>query len=261
MVALAILGLALSAILSAQAGMYSANVQARNLTIAGDAARCKMTELEELLLKDGYPEIDQNDEGACCDDESPPGMTCRWAIERVTLPDPPNADITDGGGIPSLDGGVPGAGGGAGGGLGPLGALASAAGNPGSIADGGIAGLSGALSTGVGPNGQAGVAGIAGMAMVIVYPQLRPLLEASIRRVTVEVVWNEGPNEREIKLVQFLTNPNKGLPPVISSTGGLPGMPGAPGAPGAPGLGGQPGAGGIVPNGPGQGGGFVPTHP
>ena len=253
MVALAILGLALSAILSAQAGMYSANVQARNLTIATDAARCKMTELEELLLKDGYPEIDQNDEGACCDDESPPGMTCRWAIERVTLPDPPQMDVADGGGIPSLDGGLPGAGGSAGGGLGPLGALAGVAGNPGAVGDGGIEGLSGALSTGIGPNGQAGVAGIAGMAMVIVYPQLRPLLEASIRRVTVDVVWNEGPNERDVKVVQFLTNPNKGLPPTISSTGGLPGMPGAPGAPGMPGMpgaGGMPGP-GIAPNGPG----------
>ena len=46
MVALAILGLALSAILSAQAGLYNANVQARNVSVGGTAARCKMHEVE-----------------------------------------------------------------------------------------------------------------------------------------------------------------------------------------------------------------------
>jgi general secretion pathway protein I len=219
MVALAILGLALSAILSAQAGMYSANVQARNITLGSSAARCKMSELEERLLKDGYPEADENDEGACCDDESPPGFVCRWHIERVTLPDPPASD----------DGGLGGLGADGGGGLGGFGALAGAAANPGSIGDGGVAGLSQVLSQGVGPNGQTGVMGIAGMAMTIVYPQLRPLLEASIRRVSVEVVWNEGPTERKIEIVQFVTNPNKGLPPIMPGMddAGIP-LPGAP---------------------------------
>lgn len=211
MVALAILGLALTAILSAQAGLYSANVQARNVTIANNAARCKMTELEEELLKNGYPEIDQEDEGNCCDDESPAGVTCKWQIERVVLPDPPQQTLNGDGGV---SGGMSGDGG-AGGGLGGFGALAQAAQNPASIGDGGISGLSSALSQGVGPNGQGGVMGIAGMAMSIVYPQLKPLLEASIRRVTVQVIWNEGPNAREVKLVQFVTNPQRGLPPTI----------------------------------------------
>jgi general secretion pathway protein I len=260
MVALAILGLALSAILSAQAGMYSANVQARNITIGNSAARCKMTELEEKMLKDGYPEIDENDDGPCCDDESPPGVTCRWQIERVVLPDPPQQNLEAGvGGLGSdagLGGGLGGlgGGGGAGGGLGGFGALAGAAANPASIGDGGIGALSAALSQ-PGANGQTGVGGIAGMAMTIVYPQLKPLLEASIRRITVEVVWHEGPTERIIKLVQFVTNPQKGLPPTVSSTGLDPSLaPGAPGQPGAPtagglapaaGVNGQPGAAGI----------------
>jgi general secretion pathway protein I len=227
MVALAILGLALSAILSAQAGMYSANVQARNITIGNSAARCKMTEIEEKLLKDGYSETDENDDGPCCDDESPPGVTCRWQIERVVLPDPPQQSLDGGVGLGG-DGGL--GGGGGGGGLGGFGALAGAAANPASIGDGGIGALSAALSQ-PGANGQTGVGGIAGMAMTIVYPQLKPLLEASIRRVTVEVLWNEGPKERSIKLVQFITNPQKGLPPTISSTGVDPSLlPGAPGA-------------------------------
>ncbi len=226
MVALAILGLALTAILSAQAGLYGANVQARNLTQATSAARCKMSELEEHLMKKGFQETDELDEGPCCAEESPPGMTCRWKVERVTMPDPPQVDLLDAGA------GAAGDAGGAGSALGPLGALAGAAANPGSLAAGGISALSSALSTPMGPGGQTGVGGIASMAMGMVYPQLKPLLEASIRRVTVEVMWNEGPNEKKLPLVLFVTHPQRGLPPIDPAMagqlpGGMPGLPGA----------------------------------
>lgn len=222
MVALAILGLALTAILSAQAGLYGANVQARNLTQATSAARCKLNELEVELLSKGYPEADQNEEGPCCVGDSPPGMSCKWSVERVTLPDPPKSS-------PLGDGGV----GGGDGGLGPLGALAGAAANPAGLGDGGLSSLTSALATPTGPGGQTGVAGVAGLAMNIVYPQLKPLLESSIRRVTLDVVWNEGPVERKLRVVHFITNPNKGLPPMMD-----PSMAGAMGQPGAVGPGG-----------------------
>lgn len=246
MVALAILGLGLTAILSAQAGLYGANVQARNLTIATSAARCKMDELESDLLAKGYPEADQADEGPCCSGESPPGMTCKWNVERVVLPDPPAQSLTDGG--------VGGGDAGAGGALGPLGALAGAAANPGSIADGGLSALTSTLASQPGPNGQTGAAGMIGLAMGIVYPQLKPLLEASIRRVTLDVVWNEGPIERKLHLVQFVTNPQKGLPPFVPGAGSAGGL--APGGanPLAPpgGLGATPGGGFTPPMGLGR---------
>jgi len=235
MVALAILGLMLTSILAAQAGLYGHAAQARNLTVATSAARCKMNEVEETLLKDGYPELDRYDEGACCNGESPAGLTCKWSIERVTLPDPPATDPGTGKG----DAGAPGAPGG--GALGPLGALAAVAASPSTMASGGISGISSALAQGTGPNGQTGISGIAGMAMTIVYPQLKPLLEASIRRVTVNVAWNEGINERKVQLVLFVTNPQKGLPPVMD----LP-----PGATGSAGIGITGGAGAMPPPNP-----------
>ncbi|MFI5297420.1 MAG: prepilin-type N-terminal cleavage/methylation domain-containing protein [Polyangiales bacterium] len=236
MVALAILGLSLTAILSAQAGLYDANIRARNVTLATVAARCKMNELEVHLIKDGYPLADETDEGQCCDDESPHGMSCRWQIETVELPDPPAADLSGGGGG---DGGTGGGGGS------PLTALMNMTSNPAAMASGGIAGVSDMLAQGTGPNGMGGAMGIAGMALTMVYPTLRPLLEASIRRVTVEVVWNEGPNERVFKVVQFVTNPSKGLPPNIPGMMGDAGVPGLPGLPNANGLpgGGLPGGG------------------
>jgi len=231
MVALAILGLALSAILSAQAGLYAANVQARNLTQATSAGRCKMNELEVDLLTKGYPEIDQKDEGPCCSGDSPAGMSCKWSVERVTLPDPPKTS-------PLGDGGAGGGDGGAGGGLGALGALAGAAANPGGLGDGGLSALTSQLATPTGPGGQTGVAGMAGLAMNIVYPQLKPLLESSIRRVTLDVIWNEGPVARKLTVVQFLTNPNKGLPPMLDPA--LAGTAGQAGGITAPGIGATP---------------------
>ena len=53
MVATAILGLGLTAILSAQAGAFATAAHARNLSVATTLARCKMGEIEEHLYRDG----------------------------------------------------------------------------------------------------------------------------------------------------------------------------------------------------------------
>jgi hypothetical protein len=46
--------------------------------------------------------------------------------------------------------------------------------------------------------------------MGFVYPGLKPMLEASIRRVTVTVKWSEGKRPRELEVTQFLTRPQEG---------------------------------------------------
>lgn len=48
------------------------------------------------------------------------------------------------------------------------------------------------------------------MAMTLVYPNLKPMLEASIRKVTVAVKWQDGDKERDISIVQYVTNPLQG---------------------------------------------------
>jgi general secretion pathway protein I len=48
------------------------------------------------------------------------------------------------------------------------------------------------------------------MVMGILYPSIKPMFEASIRRLTVTVKWKEGPNDRELPLVQYITNPQRG---------------------------------------------------
>ena len=53
LVAVSILGLGLTAILSAQAGAFSSSAHSRNISVAVGLLRCKMSEVEEHLLKDG----------------------------------------------------------------------------------------------------------------------------------------------------------------------------------------------------------------
>ena len=100
MVAIAILGLALTIILSAQGGLAASNRSAANLGSASTLARCKMTETEEKLLKLGYPEIDQVDtEISCCEDADRDGFKCDVRVEKIELPNPPSSSIGDGGSL------------------------------------------------------------------------------------------------------------------------------------------------------------------
>jgi hypothetical protein len=52
--------------------------------------------------------------------------------------------------------------------------------------------------------------GLASMAMGLVYPQLKGMLEASIRKVTVQVYWKDGATEKDLTVTQYLTNPQAG---------------------------------------------------
>lgn len=198
MVAVAILGLTLTVVLSAQGGLSASNRSAQNMGVASSLARCKMTELEEKLLKEGYPEIDQLESAQpCCEGEKTDKFSCDHRVEKVELPNMAGdgADAGALGGMLSNPGGGPGldlATGGGDGGLQALGAQVQ-----------GQLGLAGG-------SGGAGAAGLLNMVMGMVYPSIKPMYEASIRRVTVKVKWKEGPNDRELELTQFVTNPQRG---------------------------------------------------
>jgi general secretion pathway protein I len=204
MVAIAILGLTLTVILSAQGGLAASNRSAANMGTAVSIGRCKMTEIEEKLMKMGFPEIDQIDTGLaeCCDSESTPGFTCDTRVEKVEMPNFQSGNsLGDGGALITPGGAASGS---------PLGALTNPAGGAGLdlSGDGGLQAMGTNLLTQFG--GGAGAEGLIGMVMGIIYPSIKPMFEASIRRVTVTIKWTEGPNARELPLVQYLTNPQRG---------------------------------------------------
>jgi general secretion pathway protein I len=213
LVAIAILGLGLTVILSSQAGLFSSASRGEHLTAASNVLRCKMSEIELTLAQKGFSLTDEKDEGDCCDDENE-GYTCSWRIERVELPPLPQAS-------PDADGGAPGPAGSAGlkgpGGLsletpppapgagGPLGALMNI-----SASQGASLGDKATPGSVMQQLGSTGSSGMEGMVMGFVYPSLKPMLEASIRRITVKVMWKEGQRPRELEVTQFLTRPQEG---------------------------------------------------
>jgi len=73
--------------------------------------------------------------------------------------------------------------------------------------------------------------------MGFVYPFLKPMMEASIRKLTVVVRWKEGSTVKEFQLLQYVTNP---------SNGGLGGVTSASAAAKGPTSGGGIGGTGVV---------------
>jgi general secretion pathway protein I len=227
MVAVAILGLALTAILSAQGGLAAGNQSAANAGSAMGYGRCKMTELEERLLRLGYPEIDDLQTSvSCCGDDSG-NFKCDTRIEKIELPQPPGMGGSDGGlNLGSGDGG-----------------MLSASSIPGTMMNpAGGAGLDFNMDAGLQGLGQqlnqqvpGGTAGLFSMAMSFVYPTMKLMMEASIRRLTVTVRWKEGIKNRDFTLVQYVTNPQRGgfISGVVDPNAAGSASPSTPGSPGA----------------------------
>lgn len=219
MVALAILGLGLTVILSSQTGLLAAVGRVRGETYAQNLLRCRMTEIELDLSMTGFSLLDETDSGECCEDEDEPGYTCEWKIESVELPDPSAVEQelseagTDGDASADADADVdpdelgaeaPSSTSGPTGIMGALSTIEQSGGS--ALGSGsGLSDLGGMLEDTSG-----GADGMISMALSLVYPDLKPMLEASIRRVTVKVKWKEGQKERDLSAVQYVTNPLEG---------------------------------------------------
>jgi general secretion pathway protein I len=242
LVAISILGIGLTAILSAQTGLFASSLYAERVSAASGLLQCRMGELELKMLKMGYPLVDQTEEGPCCNEEATPGYTCKWKIEKILLPNPPSSTVPMGGasatssgsaGSPPLPSPTDTSGGAAppmgamGGpaGLGAIGALAALGQSGGSalgsspqlgdvtklLSGGGLGSSSGSSPLGgMGASMMGGSSFLAPLVMGLVYPQLKPMLEASIRKLTVTVEWKDGSKTRNVEAIQFVTNPQQG---------------------------------------------------
>ncbi len=213
LVAIAILGLGLTVILGSQVGLFTNAARGEHLTVATNLVRCKMSEIEVKLLTYGYQLTDETDEGVCCagEDLDSDGYRCSWKIERVKLPELPLSGM-DAGANPGGDGGLD---------LGPIGLL-TGLNQPGGQSLGNKANPTDLAKTlGNAPSPMS----LAPMMMSMVYPTLKPMLEASIRKVSVTVTYKEGKFDRELLVTQYVTNPQQGqLDPAVAGSGGGTGL-------------------------------------
>ncbi len=87
MIAVAILGLALTAIFSSEVGASNVAQRAKRQNVATTLARCMMGEIEEVIAIEGLPLVDKADDDNCCEHAPVEGYECSWIIERVILPE------------------------------------------------------------------------------------------------------------------------------------------------------------------------------
>ncbi len=243
LMAIAILGLGLSVLLGAQTGLFANATRTEHISLATGLARCRMSEVELDLLQKGYPLVESEGEGPCCMAEQSEGFTCAWKVQRIIMPE---MGFGDGG----MEGGLADQGLNLGAGM-DLGSSSGGSSTPGPL------GLLMQLEATKGQNlgekpdlGQlatqfqgsmSGVDGLASMVLGMVYPTLKPMLEASIRKVSVSVKWREGSRERTLDLTQYVTDPKQGN---IDADGGMGMIDG--------GFGALPGMMGMDPNGTGM---------
>ncbi len=212
LMAIAILGLGLSVLLGAQTGLFASASRTEHISLATGLARCKMSEVELELLQKGYPLIDSDGEGPCCMEEANERFKCEWKVQRVVMPEMGLEDGGTDGGSAALDlstasdtGSTPG----------PLGMLMQLEATKGQSL--GEKPDIGALATQL-SGSMGGVDGLASMVLGMVYPSLKPMLEASIRKVSVTVRWHEGTRERTLAIIQYVTDPQQGQ---IDADGGM----------------------------------------
>jgi general secretion pathway protein I len=179
MIAVAILGLSLTAIFSSEVGAANIAARARRQNIAATLARCKMGEIEEIVGVEGLPALDKKDEDNCCEHAPVEGYECEWIIERIILPE---LGVSEGDeeGEGDQDSSQR-----------RLNETYEDLNQQGGTPEEVIAGQAGDLTT---------------MALQIGYPILKPFFEEQVRRATVSVRWREGPRERGFDVVQFLVS-------------------------------------------------------
>ena len=183
MVAIAILGLALTAIFSSEVGASNIAQRAKRQNVATTLARCKMGEIEELVSIEGLPLVEKEDTDDCCEHAPVEGYECSWLIERVILPDIGLDESDEDDAEEEL--------------------------SPTDRANDTLRSTYDTI-TEEGGTPEAVVAGEAGnlalLALQLGYPLLKPFFEEQVRRATVTITWREGDREVGFDVAQFLVS-------------------------------------------------------
>lgn len=198
MVAVTIIGVGITAVFAAQAGALASVHYARNVSEATGLARCKMSEVEELLAREGLKDNDIAESGPCCGGEDDSVVTCTWRIERPELPEAKFGELNLDSGLDLAGGSNPISGGSA---LGVLGLMGGSQGGL-KVDQGGISDVAESLAGDIGGATDT----FTSMAMGIVYPDLQQLFQTGTRKVTVSAVWSEGDKTRSVDIVLWVAN-------------------------------------------------------
>ena len=174
MIALAVLGMSLSVLIRSQQLSVRAANRAKLMTVAVMLARYTMVEVEDKLFEDGFSDFDQTETGDY-DEEGFKRYTYELKVDKVELPANVNAES-----FSSMLGG------------------GSGDDSSGSSSSSGSSGAGGSPAKSLGS-----------MLIGKQFELIKNVLEQSIRRVQVKVLWKEGSRTRDITVVGYFTDPRK----------------------------------------------------
>jgi len=194
MIGLAILGFSLVVLIKSASGSMATARRAQMIGVATDLSRGKMYDIEEKLLKDGFTDTDQSEEGRDFADEGWPTIKYSYKVEQVELP-----SFDD---LQSMaKGRAEGSGSGGGSGEGSAGAEGIDAFQS-SALGGMLSQLGGFGGTGGDIDAQNGAAFIQGQ-----YSMVQEVLKVSIRKVTLTVTFPVTQEDDTIVTVAYFTDP------------------------------------------------------
>jgi general secretion pathway protein I len=251
MLGLALLGLALTVLIKSTASDIFSAQQAHMMGIVTDLARGKMYDIEEKLLHDGFSDTEQHEDDQSFSDEGWPAIHYSYKVEVVELPgfEQLQAIITGTGSGRSSAGAGSGAGSGSGSGD------EAAGGFENSMLGGMMSQLGGLGGGGGGGKGSADInSSIGGAFVQSQYTMFQQVLKVTIRKVSLTVNYQVMGSDRDLKVVQFLTDAAamdkvlnglgaQELPAAGSGSGSGSGGPGGGGVPGRGGGGSGSGSG------------------
>jgi general secretion pathway protein I len=198
MIGLALLGLSLTVVIKSAAGNIFNAQQAHMMGVVTDLARAKMYDIEEKLIKDGFTDTNQSEDGKTFEEEGWESVRYSYKVEEVELP---SFDQ-----LQALAQCNKAAGSGAGSGSGSeseedcfsnstVGGMMQQF--------GGFGGGAGAGAGSASPD----IAAAQGAAFVQgQYAMFQQILKVTIRKVTLTVQWQVMGSERDLKVVAFFTD-------------------------------------------------------
>jgi len=192
MIGLALLGLGLVVLIKSTTGNILAAKRSQMMGVAADLSRGKMYDIEEVLLKDGFTETDQSEEGRTFDEEGWPEIRYSYKVEQVELPSFDQLQaLAEGAAAGSA-------------------ALGSGAGSDGELSgsfqDSALGGIMSMLGGGFG-GGSEDIDAKAGASFIQGYYQMiQETLKAAIRKVTLTVTYDVLGEEIELTTIAFFTD-------------------------------------------------------
>lgn len=208
MIALALLGLALTVLIRSAAGSIQSAEESHMMGVATDLARSKMYDIEEKLLKEGFTDTDQSQtDFKPFDDEGWPNIYYKYEVIQVQFPNFDELQAMAQGKATKLGSGssapapAP-----AGSGSGLLSGSNDPLSNFQNSALGGMMGMMGMLGGGTGAG--AGVAGAQGAAMIqSKFDMFQQILKVTVRKVKLTVKWQVLGKDRDMTVIAFYTDP------------------------------------------------------